>query len=139
MSLRSQGVSDVLAIIDLDGDAVTLTSPVIPGTPELPGPPVVPAVPAIPGTVYILKGLYNRVGVDTDAEGVTVATDKSTLSISLAAIVSAGLADVEDLKKPGWKVEVADALGVSFVGRIDTPMLDRTLGIGTFTLKKGAP
>lgn len=138
MSLRAQSAIDARVMIEAEGDPVTLTSPVTPGVPEQPGPPIVPAVPAIPGTVYSLTGIYNRVGVDTDAEGMAIVADKSTLTVSLAAMMSAGLADPEDLKKPGWTVAATDALGVAFAGRIDTPMLDRTLGIATFILKRSA-
>lgn len=119
MSLRSQAVIDAQAIL-LDGDSVTLTAP------------------GEGGAVYSLTGIYNRVGVDTDAEGMPVVGDKSTLTVSIAAMMSAGLADPEDLKKPGWTVVVQDALGTTFTGRIDTPMLDRTLGIATFILKRNS-
>ncbi len=121
MSLRAEVVADTRAILEGDGVVITLTAP------------------GVGGAVYALTGFYNRVGAEINADGSTVATDKSTISISLAAIVAAGLADVEDLKKPGWRVVVADALGTSFTGRIDTPFLDRSLGVGTFLLKKGAP
>ena len=139
MSARAQSAADARAIIEADGDPVVLTSPVIPGTPELPGPPIVPAVPDIPGTAYSLMGIYNRIGISTDAEGMPVVGDKSTLSISLLAIMSLGLVNVEDLRKPGWSVSVADALGVTVTLRIDEPLLDRSLAVGTFILKVGAP
>lgn len=121
MSLRSQMVADARAMIDADGDAVTLTAP------------------GVGGAVYLLTGIYNRVGMDLDAEGQPIATDKSTLTVSLAALASAGLADPETLKLPGWRVDVADSTGITFTGRVDTPYLDRTLGVFTAILKKGAP
>jgi hypothetical protein len=139
VSLRSQAITDARAVLETDGDAIILTAPETPGTPEIPGPPLIPAVPAIPGAIYSLTGIYNRVGVDLDADGVAVIGDKSSITVSLAAVMSAGLIDPEDLKKPGWTVVAADGLGTTFTGRIDSVMLDRTLGLATCILKKGAP
>lgn len=102
-------------------DAVTLTAPV-----------------ALGSTVYPLTGMYGRVGVDVDAEGMPVIGDKSSLSISLSALMTAGLADPDDLKKPGWTASMLDALGVTFTGRLESVMLDRTLGVATFILKRNS-
>jgi hypothetical protein len=126
MSLRSDMVGDAQGIITDEGDPVTLTSPAVVGPPP------------VAGTIYVLTGIYNRVGMDLDADGQPIVTDKSTLTISLAAIRAAGLVDVEDLKKPGWTVSVLDAMGTAVALRIDTPYLDRTLGVATFILKRSA-
>jgi hypothetical protein len=116
MSLRALAESDSTAMLDIDGDDITLISPAL--------------------AIFSVRGQYIRRGVDTDpGTGLPVSANVSAFTISLSALAALGLTDPESLKDGGWVIESTDVTGVTVRGRIMDVQLDRTIGRATITAK----
>jgi hypothetical protein len=116
VTIRELAALDNTAILDMDGDVMTLTSPT--------------------GERYTLNGEYIRRGTDIDpGTGLQVATDVSVFTVSLGKLSELGLPDPEDLRKTGWTIEATDVTGHPVRARLNPAMLDRTIGRATFTAK----
>lgn len=111
MSLRTLASEDSAMILDMDGDEIVITSP-------------------DDEESYTLNGQFIRRGVDIDpGTGLSVQGDVSAFTVSLLSLVSAGLSDPERLKnEKGWIVIGSDVLGGEVKMRVNTAMLDRTIG-----------
>lgn len=115
MSLRELAATDGRAILEDDGDVAVLTSP--------------------SGATYSAAAQVIRCGVDFDANGLPVPTDKTVVTISLVELASLGL-DPDTLKAGAWRVATTDSTGAAISGLVQQPLLDRTLGRVTFTIKR---
>jgi hypothetical protein len=114
MSLRELAEADNLLMVedDIMGFAVgiKLTSP--------------------EGTVYLVKGLVNRKGVDIDPEtGLLVPGSCTGITVRLSSLGGA-------LPDDGWIVETTDIAGDTVKGKAMAVMLDRTAGRATMVLRK---
>lgn len=121
MSLRAMASDDCEALLDLDGEDITITFPTPQGGP--------------PGAVYTLHGTYTRRGVTQDAEGVQVVGDTTVVSVSLAKLAKLGFLDPETLRTTRG-ITVA-AGGVSYLIAGDV-LLDRTLDVATMFLRRAS-
>lgn len=115
MDLLELARSDTRDILAADCGTVTITAP------------------GVGGAVYVVPGHFLRVGIDMNAEGMPVASDKATLTVSLVELEESGLANPDDLKAKGWTV-AAGSLSL----RVDQVLLDRALGRATMILKRTA-
>jgi len=118
MSLRDTARADTTTILDADGDTIALTSPV---------------VGVVPGTTYSVKAQAIRVSVDTDADGLPIVAEKSTVTVSIAALVTAGVINPEALRTGVWTATVD-----SIAYRVSEPLYDYALGRVTLMLKRAA-
>lgn len=111
MSIRELAAVDDSALYDIDGDEITLVSPDETET-------------------YRVSGQYVRRGTDIDpGTGLPIQSDVSAFSASLRKLVEVGLSDPERLKnEKGWTVSGADILGAVITMRVNTALLDRTIG-----------
>jgi hypothetical protein len=74
------------------------------------------------GSVYKVKGLYSRIGVDIDPEtGLKVPGNRSTITIRLSSLGGA-------VPDDGWFIETTDITGATVKGKATAVMLDRTAG-----------
>lgn len=119
MSLRELAALDGLAILGADCQSATLTAP---GT---------------GGAVYSCKAWVIRSGVSFDA-GIPVPQEITSVTLSLGELASLGLTDPESLKSRGWTLSVTDVTGATISGELMMPLLDRTLGRVTCTIKRSA-
>lgn len=84
-------------------------------------------------TVYSVKGLVNRIAVETDpGTGVQIPANKASVTVRLASIAN---------KRPGplWTISTTDVTGAVLIGKIpktgDNVFPDRTLGRVTIIFK----
>lgn len=92
---------------------------------------VTPGTDIAGSTVYNLKGMYWRVGVEIDPEtGLLVAGSKSAVTLRLSRFPINALPDNGDL------VEAVDSNGVTVKGYATNVMLDRTAGRVTLLFRK---
>lgn len=120
MSLRELAALDGLAILGADCQSATLTAP---GT---------------GGAVYSCKAWVIRSGVSLDANGLPIAQDTTSVTLSLGELASLGLTNPDTLKSRGWTLSVTDVTGATISGEFNLPLLDRTLGRVTGTIKRSA-
>lgn len=113
MDLADQAAIDAQAIIDTDGTPVVLRSPA--------------------AVTYNLHALNYRRGMSLDADGLSVISESSSITLSLLALSAVGIADPEALKAKGWTVTVK---GSAY--RIDAAPIDYTSGVVTAILKRQA-
>ena len=118
MSIRALAAEDNTEILDMDGDSITLT------------------LSTDSTETYTVKGHYNRIGLTVDpGTGLPVQGNNSNFTVSLQALVTAGLTDVTRLQSEKWIITAADVLGSNVAARTNDAMLDRTLGQVTIFAK----
>ena len=119
MNLLGQAEADLAFVLEDDvngyGRAITLTAP------------------GEGGTVYNVKGQYNRIGVAVDpGTGAAVATDKSSVTVRISSLSNV-------IPGAGWTVTTTDSTGAVVTGKVpltgDNVFPDRALGRVTILFK----
>lgn len=113
MSLLDLARADNKAILENDGDVITLTSPA--------------------GLIYAdVPCRFIRRGAARDAEGFMAVGEETVVSIATATLAEKGIIDPEAIKDKGWAVTSG---GQTY--RIDVSPIDYANGLVTAFLKKG--
>lgn len=109
MTIRELAAQDNTALLEADGETITLTSP--------------------KGDVYTVKGHYYRIGMSIDPmSGLPVEDNVSAFTVSLSSLVDAGLESYNKLnEETGWKIAGLDAMNEAVSIEIESALLDKTL------------
>lgn len=109
MTIRELAAQDNTALLEADGENLTLTDP--------------------KGTTYAVKGHFYRIGVSMDpVSGLPVEDNVSAFTVGLSSLVSAGLTSYNRLnEETGWKISGLDAMSEPVSIAIESALLDKTL------------
>lgn len=83
------------------------------------------------GAIYELCGHFNRIGLKLDPE-----TGLMVPGLSTSGSVRLSRFPLTDLPQDGWTFQGTDITGAIVRGQIHSVMLDRTIGIATFLVRR---